>query len=138
MPQTSRDERVKVNNKTCKKRAASSKKKTARARHSLTSSVGGKSTGSARDTVPRQKDKRKQQRLGERDEENYQSILGKKPRKKRKVDVARRSASCKNLRNEKPSHSTKHVTDSLLQDELDTTTHEKQISDDVTNPFDFK
>ena len=118
-----------------KKRAASSKK-TARARHSLTSSVG-KSTGSARDTIPRQKDKRKQQRLGERDEENYQS-MGKKPQKKRKVDVAGRSPSCKNLRNEKPSHSTKHVTDSLLQDELDTTTHEKQISDDVTNPFDFK
>jgi hypothetical protein len=44
----------------------------------------------------------------------------------------------KNPRNEKPSHSTKHVTDSLLQDELDTTTHEKQISDDVMNPFDFK
>jgi len=117
MPQTSRDERVEVNNKTCKKRAASSKK-TACARHSLTSSVGGKSTGSTRDTIPRQKDKRKQQRLGERDKENYQSILGKKPQKKRKVDVARRSPSCKNLRNEKPSHSTKHVTDSLLQDEL--------------------
>jgi hypothetical protein len=82
MPQTSRDERVEVNNKTWKKRAASSKKKTARARHSLTSSVGGKSTGSARDTIPRQKDKRKQQRLGKRDEENYQSILGKKPQKK--------------------------------------------------------
>jgi len=103
-----------------------------------TRSVGGKSTGSTRDTIPRQKDKHKQQRLGERDEENYQSILGKKPRKKRKVDVARRSASCKNLRNEKPSHSTNHVTDSLLQDELDATTHEKQIADDVTNPFDFK
>jgi hypothetical protein len=44
-------------------------KKTARARHSLTSGVG-KLTGSARDTIPRQKDKRKQQRLGERDKEN--------------------------------------------------------------------
>jgi len=132
MPQISRDERVEVNNKTCKKRAASSKK-TARVRHSLTSSVG-KSTGSARDTITRQKDKRKQQRLGKHDKENYQSILGKVPQKKRKVDVARRSASCKNLRNEKPSHSTKQ----LLQDELDATTHEKQIADDVTNPFDFK
>ena len=52
--------------------------------------------------------------------------------------MARRSASWKNLQNEKPSHSTKHVTDSLLQDELDATTHEKQIADDVTNPFAFK
>jgi len=32
----------------------------------------------------------------------------------------------------------KHVTDSLLQDELDAMTHEKQIADDVTNPFAFK
>jgi hypothetical protein len=30
------------------------------------------------------------------------------------------------------------MTDSLLQDELDVTTHEKQIADDVTNPFAFK
>jgi len=73
-----------------------------------------------------------------RDKENYHVDTGKVPRKKRKVDVPRRSATRKNLRNEKPSHSTKHVTDSLLQDELDATTHEKQIADDVTNPFDFK
>jgi len=72
-------------------------------------------------------------------EENYHVDTGKVPRKKRKVDVARRSASHKNLRNEKPSHSTKHVTDSLLQDEFGyTTTHEKQIANDVTNPFAFK
>jgi len=46
--------------------------------------------------------------------------------------VAQSSASHKNLRNEKPSHSMKHVTDSLLQDEFsDATTHEK-IADDVT------
>jgi len=54
------------------------------------------------------------------------------------VGVARRSASRKNLRNEKPSHFTKHVTHSLLQDELDNTTHEKQITGAVTNPFAFK
>ena len=75
---------------------------------------------------------------GKRDEENYQLILGEVPRKMRKVDVARRSASRKNLQNEKPSHSMKHVKDSLLQDEFgDATTHEK-IADDVTNPFAFK
>ena len=74
----------------------------------------------------------------QRNEENYHVDTGKVPRKKRKVDVARRSASHKNLQNEKPSHSTKHVTDSLLQDELDATTHAKQIADDVTNPFAFK
>jgi len=73
-----------------------------------------------------------------RKEENYRVDTGKVPQKKRKVDVPRRSATHKNPRNEKPSHSTKHVTDSLLQEELDATTHEKQISDDVTNPFDFK
>jgi len=56
--------------KLAKKELQVAKKKTA-PRHSLMSSVGGKSTGSARDTVSRQKDKRKQQRLGERDEENY-------------------------------------------------------------------
>ncbi len=77
-------------------------------------------------------------RESQRDEENYHVDTGKIPQKKRKVDVARRSATCKNLRNEKPSHSKKHVTDSLLQDELDAMTHEKQISDDVTNPFVFK
>jgi len=59
-------------------------------------------------------------------------------KKKRKVGVAQRSATRKNLRNEKPSHSTKHVTESLFHDELDATTHEKQIADDVTNPFAFK
>jgi len=74
----------------------------------------------------------------QRDEENYHVDTGKVPRKKRKVDVARRSATRKNLLNEKPSHSTKHVTESLFQDELDATTHEKQIAADVTNPFDFK
>jgi len=73
-----------------------------------------------------------------RDKENYHVDTGKVPRKKRKVDVPRRSATCKNPRNEKPSHSVKHVTESLLQDELDATTHEKQIADDVTNPFAFK
>ena len=73
----------------------------------------------------------------QRNEENYHVDTGKVPRKKRKVDVAQRSASRKNLRNEKPSHSMKHVTDSLLQDELDIMTHEK-IADDVTNPFAFK
>jgi hypothetical protein len=61
MPQISGDERVEVNNKTCKKELQVAKKKTARAQHSLTSSAG-KSTGSARDTIPRQKDKRKQRR----------------------------------------------------------------------------
>jgi len=43
------------------------------------------------------------------DEENYHVDTGKVPRKKRKVDVARRSATRKNLQNEKPSHSTKQV-----------------------------
>jgi len=57
---------------------------------------------------------------GQRDEENYHDDTGKIPRKKRKVGVVQRSASCKkDLRNEKPSHSMKHVTHSLLQDELD-------------------
>jgi len=73
-----------------------------------------------------------------RDEENYHVDTGKVPQKKRKVDVPRRSATRKNPRNEKPSHSAKHVTESLLQDELVATTHEKQIADDVTNPFAFK
>ena len=74
----------------------------------------------------------------QRDEENYHVDKGKVTRKKRKVDVARRSATLKNLRNEKPSHSAKHVTESLFQDELEATTHDKQIADDVTNPFAFK
>ena len=73
-----------------------------------------------------------------RDEENYHVDTGKVPRKKRKVDVPRRSATRKNPRNEKPSHSAKHVTESLLQDEFGATTHEKPIADDVTNPFAFK
>ena len=73
-----------------------------------------------------------------REEENYHVDTGKVPRKKRKVDVPRRSATRKNPRNEKPSHSAKHVTESLLQDEFGATTHEKQIADDVTNPFAFK
>jgi len=74
-----------------------------------------------------------------REEENYHVDIGKVPRKKRKVDVPRRSTTRKNPRNEKPSHSAKHVTGSLLQDELDATTHVvKQIADDVTNPFAFK
>ena len=51
---------------------------------------------------------------GERDEENYQSILGKILQKKRKVSVAQRD-----FRREKPSHSMKKVTHSLLQHELD-------------------
>ena len=54
------------------------------------------------------------------------------------VDVPRRSATCKNPRNEKPSHSTKHVTDSLLQDELDEDTTCEEITDDVTNLLAFK
>ena len=55
--------------------------------------------------------------------------------------MVQRSASCKDLRNEKPSHSTKHVTHSLLQDELDEDKSRVEIekrSDDVTNPFVFK
>ena len=52
--------------------------------------------------------------------------------------MAQRSASRKNLRNEKPSHSTKHVTHSLLQDELNEDTTREEIADDVTNLFAFK
>ena len=67
---------------------------------------------------------------------------GKKTRKKRRVGVVQRSASRKDLRNEKPSHSTKHVTHSLLQDELDeedkTRVEIEKRSDDVTNLFVFK
>ncbi len=49
----------------------------------------------------------------QRDEENYHIEI---PWKKRKVGVVQRSASHKkDFRNEKPSHSTKHVTPSLLQ-----------------------
>jgi len=75
---------------------------------------------------------------GQRDEENYHVDTGKVPRKKRKVGVVQRSASCKDLRNKKPSHPTKHVTHSLLQDELDEDTTRVEIADDVTNPFAFK
>ncbi len=71
-------------------------------------------------------------------EENYHVDTGKVPRKKRKVGVAQRSASRKNLQNEKPSHSTKHVTHSLLQDELDKDTTREEIADDTMNPFAFK
>ncbi len=75
---------------------------------------------------------------GQRDEENYHVDTGKVPRKKRKVGVAQRSAFHKDLRNEKPSHSTKHVTHLLLQDELDEDTTREEIADDVMNPFAFK
>jgi len=85
---------------------------------------GAKSSASSRDS--------------QRDEENYHVDTGKVPQKKRMVGVAQRSASRKNLRNEKPSHSTKHVTHSLLQDELDKDTTRDEIADDVTNPFAFK
>jgi len=54
------------------------------------------------------------------DEENYHVDTGKIPQKKEKVGVVQRSASRKkDFQNGKPSHSTKHVTPSLLQDELD-------------------
>jgi hypothetical protein len=53
---------------------------------------------------------------GQRNKENYHVDTGKIPRKKRKVGVVQRTTSRKkNLRNEKPSLSTKHVTHSLLQ-----------------------
>jgi len=55
------------------------------------------------------------------------------PRKKRKVGVVQRS-----FRNEKPSHSAKHVTPSLLKNELDESSKEIEKSGDVTNPFAFK
>jgi hypothetical protein len=78
----------------------------------------------------------------QRDEENYHVDTGKIPQKKRKVGVVQRSASRKkDLRNEKPSHSTKHVAPSLLQDELDKDESSMEIekkSGDVTNPFVFK
>ena len=75
---------------------------------------------------------------GQRYEENYRVNTGKIPQKKRKASVAQRSASCKNLQHEKPSHSTKHVTHSLLQDELDEVTTSVEIADDVMNLFAFK
>jgi hypothetical protein len=52
--------------------------------------------------------------------------------------VAQRSASRKDLQNEKPSHSMKHVTHSLLQDELDKDTTREETADDVMNPLAFK
>jgi hypothetical protein len=95
--------------------------------------------------------------VGQRDEENYHvdTDTGKIPRKKRKAGVVQRSDAYtdapmrmsthlrrkKDLRNEKPSHSTKHVTHSLLQDELDEDANLMEIekkSGDVTNPFVFK
>ena len=79
---------------------------------------------------------------GQRDKENYHVDTGRIPQKKRKVGVVQRSASCKkDLRNEKPSHSMKHVTHSLLQDELDedeSLMETEKKSGDVTNPFAFK
>jgi hypothetical protein len=76
------------------------------------------------------------------DEENYHVDTGKIPRKKRKVGVVQRFASRKkDFRNGNPSHSTKHVTHSLLQDELDEDKSPMEIekkSGDVTNPFAFK
>jgi hypothetical protein len=70
---------------------------------------------------------------GEHDEENYHVDASKIPRKKRKVGVVQRD-----FRHEKPSHSAKHVTHSLLQDELDKDTTREEIADNVTNPFAFK
>ena len=59
-------------------------------------------------------------RDSQHDEENYHIETGEIPQKKRKVGVVQRSTPRKkDFRNEKPSHSTKHVTPSLLQDELD-------------------
>jgi len=60
---------------------------------------------------------------------------GKIPQKKRKVGVAQKSASSEN---KKPSHSVKHVTHLLLQDELEadeSLTEIKNKNNDVTNPF---
>jgi hypothetical protein len=70
---------------------------------------------------------------GEIDEENYHVDASKIPRKKRKAGVVQRD-----FQNEKPSHSAKHVTPSLLQDELDESSMEIKKSGDVTNPFAFK
>jgi hypothetical protein len=44
----------------------------------------------------------------------------------------------RDFRHEKQSHSAKHVTHSLLQDELDEDMTREEIADDVTNPFAFK
>jgi hypothetical protein len=80
-------------------------------------------------------------KVGQRDEENYHVDTGKIPRKKRNVGVQRSASRKKDLRNGKPSHSTKHVTPSLLQDELDEDENLMEIekkSGDVMNPFVFK
>ena len=56
--------------------------------------------------------------------------------------VQRSASRKKDFRNGKPSHSTKHVTPSLLQDELDEDESpikiEEKKNGDVTNPFVFK
>jgi hypothetical protein len=68
------------------------------------------------------------------------SILVKYLKKKRKVSVAV-SVARKDFRREKPSHSAKKVTRSLLQDELDENESSMEVekkSGDVTNPFAFK
>jgi len=70
---------------------------------------------------------------GERDEEYYHVATSKIPRKKRKVGVVQRD-----FQHEKPSHSAKHVTPSLLKNELDESSKEIEKSGDVTNPFAFK
>ena len=76
----------------------------------------------------------------ERDKENYHVNTGKIPRKKRKVSVDVNVAR-KDFRREKPSHSAKKVTHSLLQDELDENESSMEVekkSCDVMNAFDFK
>ncbi len=55
--------------------------------------------------------------------------------------VQRSASRKKDFRNGKPSHSMKHVTPSLLQDELDEDKSPMEIekkSGDITNPFAFK
>jgi len=78
---------------------------------------------------------------GQCNKENYHVDTGKIPQKRRKVGVAQKSASRqKNSENKKPSHSAKHVTHSLLQDELEadeSSTEIKNKNDDVMNPFAF-
>jgi hypothetical protein len=57
------------------------------------------------------------------------------------VGVAQKSVSRqKNSKNKKLSHSAKHVTHSLLQDELEADESSREIknkNDDVMNPFAF-
>ncbi len=72
----------------------------------------------------------------ERDDENYHVDTGEILQKKRKVGFAQ-----KDFRREKPSHSAKKVTRSLLQDELDENEISMEVekkSGDITNPFAFK